>query len=269
MSDLTVVVKRNSNTPTTAWEGYPDMFSPHRVTVNVSCVFTWDKPEAEKIAEAWRGWGCKVSVGGPAYDDPGGEFTPGKFTREGVVITHRGCVRQCPWCYVPKREGNKIREIEIKTGNVLQDNNILACSRSHQDKVFSMLATQRAIRFIGGLDTRLLTDYAIDRIRGLRVYDLWIAADSIGYRKSYLKAIEKLRTAGFSRKKIRCYVLIGYGKETQGQAEDRLREIYTAGALPFAQYYDQAANRPAWQLLIRRWSRPAATAIWMNNKESN
>ncbi len=148
MNTLLVVPRKTSYTPAHAWVGPPDMFSPRNINVDISVVFTWDRPKAERIRKAWEAWGCNVRIGGPAYDDPGTTFTPGQYVKEGFVFTSRGCVRNCPWCYVPKREG-KVRELPIVSGNVILDNNILACSRSHQAKVVEMLKTQRAVDFKG------------------------------------------------------------------------------------------------------------------------
>ena len=238
------------------------MFSPHGISVNVSCVFTADKALALRIGDAWKDWGCTVNVGGPAFDDPGLTFTPGQFVKHGVTFTSRGCVRECPWCYVPKREG-KIRELPIVPGNIVQDNNLLACSRSHQEKVIEMLKTQKAVNFRGGLDPRLLTDWFIDQARGLRVHELWLSADHEGYEAYSIKAITKLARAGFSRNKIRCYVMIGFN-ETIGEAEERLRRIYRAGALPFAQVFDGLDDsKKEWRRFARVWQRPAATNTMM------
>jgi len=230
-------------------------------------VFTWDKPKAENMKQAWESYGCRVSIGGPAYEDPGGEFTPGKYTKIGITYTSRGCNRQCPWCYVPVREG-KIRELKtIHVGNVLQDNNLLMCSRSHQEKVFAMLKTQHAIRFSGGIDARMLTDWHIERFKGMKINEIWLAADHVDSLSYTLRAIKSLVSAGFSRNKIRCYVMVGYGQETMSYAEERLRNVYLAGALPFAQLYDRVLDKKPWNKLVRTWSRPAAIKTLMKNKE--
>lgn len=232
--------------------------------VLISVVFTWDKPLAESMGNYYRSIGAKVQIGGPAYDDPGGEFCPGRFNAPGVVISHRGCVRNCKWCYVPKREGQKIRHLAtIHPGNILQDNNILACNREHKEKVWSMLRKQRAVSLRGGLDARLLKDEDIENIRSLRLYDLFTAYDDKENKKASLSAIQRLRSAGIPQGKLRCYVLIGFDGETRSQAEGRLWDCFTAGALPFAQLYDKfegtEEETKRWKRLARIWSRPPAT----------
>ncbi len=140
--------------------------------VHISCVFTWDKARAYWLAHQWRNQSKTVKIDGPAFDHPGAEYTPGKHLRHGVTITSRGCPNQCPWCLVSKREG-KLRELEVKPGNIIQDNNILACSQGHLDKVFSMLRKQKSIEFKGGLEASRITPEIADRLRGLSIKSLW------------------------------------------------------------------------------------------------
>jgi hypothetical protein len=253
---MLVVPRKTSFTPIHAHVGLPSMFSPHDEDIQISCVFTEDLPLAKEMRDAWWHWGCSVIMGGPAFDDPGGEFEPGCYLKQGITITSRGCIRECPWCYVPKREG-KIRELQIKSGNIIQDNNILACSRSHQTSVIEMLKTQSAIDFKGGLDPRLLTDWFIEQVRGLKIHELWLSADHSDYEHVSESAIKRLVSAGFSRNQIRCFVMIGYN-ETMSQAEERLRRIYHAGALPFAQVFDQIHDS-TWRKFARKWQRAAIT----------
>ena len=67
-------------TPNDSWAfvGFPPFFRPgtRSTPVMVSVVFTWFRDYAEKIADSWRMYYDNVTVGGPAYDDPGGEMTP-------------------------------------------------------------------------------------------------------------------------------------------------------------------------------------------------
>ena len=271
-----VFIKRNSQTPNDplAFIGAPDLFTPKDFDeIHVSCVFTWDKPQAEKLQEAWRPHTQKVLLGGPAFNDPGDEFTPGLYVRKAITITSRGCIFKCPWCFVFQREGY-IRELKIQPGNEIQDNNLLACNKIHIKKVFEMLKTQKAIRFPGGLDARLLKPWHIEILRSLRIKELWFACDSIGALEN-IKRIAPLLTPHFYRNQLRCYVLIGYEGDTIDNAEWRCREVYNLGFLPFSQRFRMASDnftgsflfkKRAWNLLNREWTRPAIMKTKMEVK---
>jgi len=235
--------------------------------VHISCTFSRDI-DVGMLARNWEKHGT-VRIGGPAFGDPGGEFVPGRYIKEGVTITSRGCPRKCPWCYVPDREG-KIRELEIHAGNNVQDNNLLACSKKHIKKVFEMLRSQRAIDFSGGLDCRLLRDWHIEELRSLKIHQIWLAYDNERYLPAVKKAAEKL-TKYFKRDKLRCYCLIGYGDEKITTAETRLRTAWELGFLPFAMRYDgRFYYTKDWYDLTRNWCRQAITrGIMKGNKEQS
>lgn len=240
---------------------FPQLLPPEQ-PVRVSCTFTWDRPEAERLGRAWRLYYTEVKVGGPAYDDPGGEFVPGRFVRHGITFTSRGCIRRCRFCLVPKREG-RLRELPIQPGHNIADNNLLACSEAHIHNVFTMLRQQpEPIKFSGGLDARLLDGWHVELLRSIRLKFAWFACDSSADLPNLERAAALLD--GFSREKLRCYVLIGWNGETIRQAEDRLHAVYRLGFLPFAMLYRDASGRETrwgerdWMKLRRTWTHPAA-----------
>ncbi len=224
--------------------------------IHISITFTDSRSRGATLAHWWDKYGL-VKIGGPACGDPGGEFTPGLYLKKGITITSRGCIRNCPFCFVPQREKG-IRELEIHTGNIVQDNNLLACSKSHVRKVFEMLSMQRAIDFAGGLDCRLLDDWIIEELRSLKIYQMWFAYDN-EVQKPFIKKVgEKLRKH-FKRGKMRCYVLIGFGEDTLDKAESRLRQTWEFGFLPFAMLYEPKQYTKDWYDLQRNFARPAIT----------
>ena len=161
----------------------------------------------------------------------------------------------------------KIREIEIHPGNVVQDNNLLACSKAHVLKVVQMLKTQKGIRLVGGLDARLTKDWFIEELRGLRIDEIWTACDSKESLRRSTKFIKKLRASGFTRHHVRCYAMIGFSGESPEDAEHRLIKIYEAGAYPFAQIYDEGPTKDVkWRRLARRWQRPVIQYAFMKER---
>jgi len=157
---------------------YIGQLYPRTIPVKVSATFTWDRKAALRLAKSWRVHFRDVEVSGPAFNDPGGEFTPEMFVKEGVVVTSQGCPKACSFCLVPKREGH-IRELQIKDGWNVFDNNLLACSREHIEAVFEMLRRQpQPAHFTGGLDKTLLEPWHVDLLKSIRFKRAWFACDS-------------------------------------------------------------------------------------------
>ena len=90
-------------------------------------------------------WRCEVIRGGTGYDlykelpfdversDPDYSIYPALDRKVAYGFLTRGCPNKCPWCVVPKKEGNirpyrDVEEIAIngRTNLILMDNNILA-----------------------------------------------------------------------------------------------------------------------------------------------
>jgi hypothetical protein len=267
MKILRVFTKRTSQTPDDDYVriGMPDLFMPKDIDeVHISTIFTWDKEEAIRLQKNYLQYHPKVIVGGPAFADNSynPEFVSGMYVKKGITITTRGCNFNCPWCLVPKYEG-RFKEINIEIGNIIQDNNILLASREHLQKVFQMLKTQKGIRFLGGLDKRLIKDWHIEELRSLSIKELWFAFDSWDSKKEFIKVMDKLKKAGFSQNQIRCYVLIGFNEPIQA-GEERLKFVYDCGALSYAQNYQPIDKKKRFtgkiskedSLFVWRWTRP-------------
>jgi hypothetical protein len=242
---------------------------PEHDEIHICCVFTWDKPRAEFLYNAWQAVTDKpVLLDGPAYGNSGGEFIPGRYIKQGIIFTSRGCPNHCSWCFVPKREG-ALRELPVVEGNIIQDNNFLACSREHKDKVFEMLRTQKAINFKGGLEVGLIDDHFIENVKQLSIKELWLACDTDNAIHKLQEAAGRLTEAGFNRRKLRCYTMIGInGIEAD---EKRLRAVYEAGCMPFAQLYQPEQRKeydPDYKKFARQWQRPAATVAHMEHGTS-
>jgi hypothetical protein len=262
---IRVFPRRTSFTPCDelAFVGDPPMIRPEADEVHVSCTFTWDKPRAGYLAKAW-GQYYPVKLGGVAYDNPCNGFVSGMYVKRGVVFTSRGCDNQCPWCLVWKREG-KLRTIPIVEGNLIQDNNFLQCNRDHQDRVFDMLTNQRSVEFSGGLDARLLTDGISERMRSLRIKQVFLACDTKESIKPLRKALQILK---LPQQKVRCYALLKFNpNETISEATERMIEIWNAGAMPFAQLFQPSTKliqySKEWRDFQRTWQRPAAMKSYM------
>ncbi len=245
-----------------SYYGQPGLFvSQGYKEIHISVAFTWDIEKANWLKEQWE-MIAPVKIGGPAIDgEPTNGFVSGMYLKKGITITSRGCPNRCPWCFV----NTPIKELDlISVGNVIQDNNILACSKSHLDKVFQMLSRQHSIRFLGGLESKYIKYNIVERLRSLNIKELWLSYDHDGAIYDLTKASYLLRKY-FKRYKLRCYVLIGFRKDTIKKAEKRLVKAWELGFLPFAMLYrnkqgDYPKPEKEWRHFQRTWTRPAAMA---------
>jgi hypothetical protein len=264
---IRVFPRKTKATPTDALArfGPPTLFD-EADEVHVSVTFTWDKPRAEQLAEQWR---CvaPVTVGGVAYDDTSLEFIPGRYIRPGYTITSRGCPRRCWFCSVWKKwpEPNPM---PIYDGWNVLDDNLLACPEWHVRAVFEMLKRQtQRVCFTGGLEAAALQDYQVDLLASLTprpamfwAYDPGDPFETLEY------AARRMLAAGWTRAshRLRCYVLVGYPRDTFAEAEKRLTDMTRIGFTPMAMLWKpekDAAMKwdpPAeWRAFQRRWVRPA------------
>ena len=246
--------------------GYPplSLWRPEADEVHVSVTFTWDIEEGQRLAQSWGQYYPCVKLGGPAIDNTFDKFMPGRYVKPGVTFTTRGCDNNCPWCLVPGREG-KLQEIDdFVPGYIIQDNNLLQASHAHLTRVFSMLKKQRkAAVFSGGLDARRIDDWVIDNLRGLRITQLFLAADTDAALKPLEKALQQLSFLSYWKKRVYC--MIGFDGETVEQAEARLEHIWGLGGIPFAILHQPSAKQrvqypQVWKTLAWKWAKPAAMA---------
>ena len=251
-----------------AFIGDPPMFLPRIDAVEVSVTFSWDIPEAERLARAWSTV-APVSCGGPALGTRGEGFSPGRFLAPGYVITSRGCPNQCWFCSVWRRDGN-IRELEIPNGFDLLDDNLLACSEDHIRSVFAMLARQpQPARFTGGLEAARLRDWHVDLLAAARPEAMFFACDSPEEIEPLISAGRLLRSAGFRgrgarpHRAMRCYVLVGHPRDSMTAAEQRLRGVARGGFIPMAMLWRSPRIHEIsadWRRFQRAWARPALMA---------
>lgn len=232
--------------------------------VHIPTLFTWDIPRAEQLARLWRDV-APVKVGGPAYDDPGGDFTPGLYVKKGYVMTSRGCPNRCWFCSVPRREGG-IRELPLTEGYNLLDSNILACSDKHIKAAFAMLAEgkkkyKKPVEFTGGLEAARLRAWHVEALRELKPKQLFFAYDTPDDLEPLREAGRLLTEGGFggSSHVLRAYVLCGGKGDSFDKAEKRMCETVVAGFMPMAMLYRDATGRrnKEWMRWQRQWARPA------------
>ncbi|GHU97947.1 hypothetical protein FACS1894211_00800 [Clostridia bacterium] len=173
----------------------------------------------------------------------------------------RGCIRACPWCIVPEKEGGitahaDIAEFARHRDVVLMDNNVLASEHGLR-QIEKIAALNLRVDFNQGLDTRLLDDGAarlLAKVTWLK--PIRLACDSRAMMPHVQRAVERLRWHNATPRRYSVYVLV---KEIP-DAIERVRFLKTLNVEPFAQPYRdfRTGGKPTRE----QWD----FAYWVNNK---
>lgn len=250
----------------------------------VSCLFAWNRERVRKYAESWAGIPCEL--GGTGFDIsvklPGHiesaapDYTLYNETRA-IGFISRGCIRKCPWCVVPEKEGN-LRRVSTATQIVgdkekaiFLDNNFLALP-DHNGDLQWLAERGIPIDFNQGLDARLVTP---ENAMWMAKCE-WIpqgprfALDSEAQYKALVRTFNLLTSAGVSSNSITVFVLIGFS----GFVSDvtRLLQAHELGARVFPMGYRNllTGHEPmrGWKTsLYRKYKRlitrlPHARSVW-------
>jgi hypothetical protein len=165
-----------------------------------------------------------------------------------IMFSHRGCIRKCDFCAVPKLEG---KPFQIRPNSriahlvhpahkrvILWDNNVLG--ESHWRDLFAELKELKVeVDFNQGLDARLVTEEVAEALTGLNIPTIRFAYDFPGMQKGMKRAIINLRTAGLSSHRfshICCYVLYNY-RDTPQDLFERVRDLLGWGIAAYPMRY--------------------------------
>lgn len=206
----------------------------------LSVPFTWMLPKAMSIASQYKG---RVIAGGPAVDlmpdylsgvaeigiDP--IIPPLSVHNPLATFTTRGCPNKCGFCAVPKIEGDLIELTDWPVRPVVCDNNLLAASKKHFDKVIDRLKIFPYVDFNQGIDARRFRRHHASRMAELRSVKIRFAFDHFknGMEAALHDAIQLARAEGL--KNFGVYVLIGYN-DSPDDALYRLNKVKELGILP-------------------------------------
>ena len=160
----------------------------------------------------------------------------------------RGCIRSCPWCVVPKKEGHirpyrTWREIKRpdKRDIVFMDNNVLACQHG-LEQIEDMGGEDVRVDFNQGLDARLIDDPVaglLGRLKWIRFVRM--SCDTDAMTDIVLAAVDRLARHGVKPWRVFCYLLV----QDIPSAERRVKRLREAGIDIFAQpYRDFTTNTP-------------------------
>ena len=175
----------------------------------------------------------------------------------------RGCIRHCPWCVVPRKEG-VIRPYrtwgEVKRPDsrdiVFMDNNVLASSHGIA-QMCDMIGEDVRIDFNQGLDARLIDDDVADVLSRLKwIRFIRMSCDTDAMLDVVVRAIERLRNRGVKPYRVFVYLLV----QDVESAERRALALRDVGAEVFAQPYRDFENNTEPAHDLKRLAR------WVNHK---
>ncbi len=208
----------------TDWPKKPTSWIRNRI-LYLSIPFTWNLPEIKKVVTQRSLYWDSIIVGGPAIDLIPDYFKGFNFIKNGgpdlsalqrvnplATKTTTGCVRRCEFCAVPHTDPVFKELDDWPDLPILIDNNLLAASQKHFDKVIDRLVKWKWADFNQGLDVRLLTWYHAKRLAEIKKPMVRLALDScsILHRETWSVALKMLLNTGIAKINIRSYALIGF-----------------------------------------------------------
>lgn len=233
-------------------------FNPDRIYI--SCVFTKNRSKALGIGKMFS---CPVEIGGYGVNDkqlpkhiehimPDYDLYPGMNFSMG--FTSRGCIRECPFCIVWKKEG-KIRDhASIKefwnpkhTRLMLLDNNFLA-SPKWKENIQFLIKHNLKVSISQGLDIRLMNDEVAfwlqqieSRTPSFKSRMYYFAFDDPSLVDQVDRGIKILNKAGIKSCYLTFYVLCGFNT-THKEDMERFKFLRKLGAWPYIMKYNDRTD---------------------------
>ena len=234
--------------------------------IYMSKVFTFT-PDVDTVINA-----AEIIRGGTGYKDYGSlpdeiertapdySIYPGVDYAIGFLT--RGCIRRCPWCIVPQKEG-QIRPAatweEIKRPDsrkiIFMDNNVLACEHGFQ-QIEAMGGQRIWVDFNQGLDARLITPETAALLARLKwIKFVRLSCDTSEMLPVIERAVAYMKEAGIAKSRFWAYMLV----QDVEDANRRAIALSRMGVEIFAQpYRDYNGGEPTEEQ--RRFAR------WVNRK---
>lgn len=193
-------------------------------------------------------------------------------------FTTRGCIRHCPFCIVPRKEG-KFRTLISKYGNTphamlhqiigtrpdlarrfdkitFLDNNILADKQWFLELAYHLERCHFKVDFNQGLDIRLMDDEIAQALAKLRPINDWkFAFDDMSYKDDVLRGIQILKDAGIDTKNRCIFYIYCHGDEQYDDAVQRMRILKENNASAYVML-NMDAPKTVRLRRLKRWSRP-------------
>lgn len=230
--------------------------------IYASCIFTRNSNICEKLKATYQD---RIEIGGTGVD------VKKRLPREveklspdyslydidyGIGYSARGCIRNCEFCFVPKKEGRLQQDVEISQllsdqskKLYLLDNNF-AADPQFKNKAKWLINNEVIVDINSGIDVRVLTEEKAELLSKIKHMNyLKIAWDLKSEEKYVLKGIELL-TKYIKPYKIMCYVLVGFNTDLEYDLYriNKLKELKIA---PYVMVYNK--RQDGYYKYMQRW----------------
>lgn len=171
-----------------------------------------------------------------------------EIVNAGMGFTSRGCVRECGFCFVPKKEGKfrdvaEIKDLINQKSNVLilHDNNLTA-DPLVIDKLHEIRDRKLIVDINQGCDVRLMTEdiaKAMSEVKHLRSFHY--AWDLMAFEDKVMEGINIL-SKYIKPYRHMCFMLVGFNTNFE---EDmyRFRKLRELKVDPFVMIYNQKQDK--------------------------
>jgi len=225
---------------------YAPLFDTHIDRLYISKVFTFTDDMVYLP-------NCEVVKGGTGYDvksvlpDEIEQITDISEAYEllypnidySIIFTTRGCVRNCEFCLVPRKEG-MIHDVHRTTLNPngkhvkVLDNNFFS-SKTWKTRFDYLKSLNQPIDFNQGIDIRAITDEQAKMLSEISIYNtIHFAWDRLEDEKAVLAGIKRL-TEHIIPRYLTCYVLVGFESSEITESDHyRIEKLHELGITPFA-----------------------------------
>lgn len=236
--------------------GRRELWDTGRELVYASLIFERTRPAAEDLLRYWphaivggTGWEVTSSLEAHGIKTRDQDYSIYPRFRQSIGFTQRGCRLKCPFCVVPRKEGeiSEERSIgELWRGEpwprelVLLDNDFFG-QPNWRYRIAEIVHGRFRVNFNQGINARFLTDDAaaaiatIDyRDQNMRERRLHTAWDNRKDEHRLFAGLRRLTDHGVRPRHIMVYMLIGFWPgETDSDWEYRRAKLREFGALPY------------------------------------
>jgi len=239
--------------------------------VYISCVFTWNRERALQASTYYPN--SEIKFGGTGFnlssklngdiENLKPDYSIYPYVDYSLGFTTRGCIRNCPWCIVPQKEGSikkgsQLSEFVEPTFDkiILLDNNLLAYPK-HRKILTELIELDKKTCFTQGLDIRLIEKKNANLLSQIKYYDtgfknrrLYFAWDDPKIENDVLRGIDILEQEGIRSDHLMFYILVCFNT-TYDQDIYRVQTLIDLGIKPYVMLYN--GIKGTYQHHLKRW----------------